>query len=143
MMAITTSSSMSVNAPNAQGPAGDGLPRVLFLTHSAGFMHDVVRREKPDQLAFAEARMVELAPLFEGEHDFSAFAASDERDEAGGSKVRTIFSSRAERAGERLLYRVRGSGFLKHMVRNLVGTLLEAGKGNLGNAVLFQHLRRG
>lgn len=77
------------------------------------------------------ARMAELAPLFEGEHDFSAFAASDERDLEGGSKVRTIFSSRLELAGERMFYRVRGSGFLKHMVRNLVGTLLEAGKGNL------------
>jgi tRNA pseudouridine38-40 synthase len=29
------------------------------------------------------------------------------------------------------VYRVRGSGFLKHMVRNIVGTLLEAGKHNL------------
>jgi len=44
-------------APDAPG----ALPRVLFLTHSAGFMHDVVRREKPDQLAFAEARMVEFS----------------------------------------------------------------------------------
>ena len=78
-----------------------------------------------------EGRMVAAAPVFEGEHDFSAFAAADERDQEGGSKVRRIFSSRAERAGELLIYRVRGSGFLKHMVRNLVGTLLEAGKGNL------------
>jgi tRNA pseudouridine38-40 synthase len=31
-----------------------------------------------------------------------------------------------------LVYRVRGSGFLKHMVRNLAGTLMEAGRGNLG-----------
>jgi len=77
------------------------------------------------------ARMTCVAPLFEGEHDFTAFAAADERDREGGSKVRTIFSSRLEPAGERLLYRVRGSGFLKHMVRNLVGTILEAGKGNL------------
>jgi tRNA pseudouridine38-40 synthase len=30
-----------------------------------------------------------------------------------------------------MIYRVRGSGFLKHMVRNLVGYLLEAGKGNV------------
>ena len=28
-------------------------------------------------------------------------------------------------------YRIRGSGFLKHMVRNIVGTLIEAGKGNI------------
>ncbi len=77
-------------------------------------------------------RIVAAAPLFEGEHDFSAFAASDDRDRKGGSKVRTIFLSRAELGGERLVYRVRGSGFLKYMVRNIVGTLLEAGKGNIG-----------
>lgn len=78
-----------------------------------------------------EARIAEAAPVFEGEHDFSAFSASDERDKEGGSKVRTVFSSRVERSPGRLIYRVRGSGFLKHMVRNLVGTLLEVGKGNL------------
>jgi len=78
-----------------------------------------------------EARMMECAPLLEGEHDFSTFAASDDRDELGHSKVRTVFSSRIERCGDRLIYRVRGSGFLKHMVRNIVGVLLEAGKQNL------------
>lgn len=78
-----------------------------------------------------EARMVEFARIFEGEHDFSAFAAADDRDAEGRSKVRTIYSSRLEECGNRLIYRVRGSGFLKHMVRNLVGTLIEAGKGNL------------
>ncbi len=76
-------------------------------------------------------RLVEAAGVFEGEHDFSAFAASDDRDLEGGSKVRTIFSTVAQAAGDRLTYRVRGSGFLKHMVRNLVGTLLECGKGNI------------
>jgi tRNA pseudouridine38-40 synthase len=78
-----------------------------------------------------EARMIECAPLLEGEHDFSAFAASDDRDELGHSKVRTVFSSHFERCGNRLIYRVRGSGFLKHMVRNIVGVLLEVGKQNL------------
>jgi tRNA pseudouridine38-40 synthase len=78
-----------------------------------------------------EERFIEAAPVFAGEHDFSAFAASDERDALGASKIRTIFESRAWSEGDRLLYRVRGSGFLKHMVRNIVGTLLAAGKGNL------------
>ncbi len=76
-------------------------------------------------------RMIALAPALEGEHDFTAFAAADEKDELGASKVRTIFSSRVAAGGERLIYRVCGSGFLKHMVRNIVGVLLEAGKGNL------------
>ena len=78
-----------------------------------------------------EQAMMEAAPLLEGEHDFSAFAAADERDTLGLTKVRTIFSSRLERRADRLIYRVRGNGFLKHMVRNIVGVLLETGKGNV------------
>ncbi len=78
-----------------------------------------------------EDRMVRLARAFEGDHDFTAFAAADDRDAEGRSKVRTIFSSQLCRSGDRLIYRVRGSGFLKHMVRNVVGTLIEAGKGNI------------
>jgi tRNA pseudouridine38-40 synthase len=77
-----------------------------------------------------ESAMYQAAPLIEGEHDFRAFAASDHRDEPAASKVRTIFSSRFERIDSRLIYRVTGSGFLKHMVRNLVGVFLEIGKDN-------------
>ncbi len=90
-----------------------------------------------------EAALLALAPLIEGEHDFSAFAASDDRDAQGLSKVRTVFSSRWERSGEHLVYRVRGSGFLKHMVRNLVGVFLEAGKGNVDRNGLLERLRPG
>jgi tRNA pseudouridine38-40 synthase len=79
-----------------------------------------------------EERMIALARIFEGEHDFTAFAASDDRDAEGKSKVRTVFSSALERQGSRMVYRIRGSGFLKHMVRNVVGTLIEAGRGNIG-----------
>src|SRR5215469_4815142 len=78
-----------------------------------------------------EERMVRLAPIFTGEHDFTAYAASDDRDAEGHTKVRTVFSSTLERSPGRLVYRVRGSGFLKHMVRNMVGTLIEAGRGNV------------
>jgi tRNA pseudouridine38-40 synthase len=78
-----------------------------------------------------EERMARLALAFAGAHDYSAFAAADDSDEEGKSKVRTIYTSVLERHAGRLIYRVRGSGFLKHMVRNLVGTLIEAGKGNI------------
>jgi tRNA pseudouridine38-40 synthase len=86
--------------------------------------------------------------LFEGEHDFLSFAATDpdlrsrnselsldDEEEAKATAIRTIFSSTWERqrgeAGELLVYRVRGNGFLHHMVRNLVGTLVDVGRGRL------------
>jgi tRNA pseudouridine38-40 synthase len=92
----------------------------------------------PYPLAVEE--MIGLAPLLEGEHDFAAFAASDDRDELELSKVRTIYCSRLALEGDRLIYRVTGSGFLKHMVRNIVGVLLEAGKGNVDQAGLLARL---
>jgi tRNA pseudouridine38-40 synthase len=87
------------------------------------------------------SRMIALAPLFEGSHDFAAFAAADDR--VLESTVRTIFSSRLEVDNGRLFYRVSGSGFLKHMVRNIVGTLLESGKGNLDSGALREFLSPG
>ncbi len=92
------------------------------------------------------------AQVFEGEHDFQSFAATDpdltqrERSCTSGnavpgtavrsaSTVRTIFSSiweeRTCEGGELLVYRVRGNGFLHHMVRNLVGTMLDVGRGHM------------
>ncbi len=78
-----------------------------------------------------------------GTHDFTSFAASDpersariaesrEESEAPGiSNVRTIHSSQWMRTDDELTYTVRGNGFLHHMVRNLVGTFLQVGKGAL------------
>jgi tRNA pseudouridine38-40 synthase len=91
----------------------------------------------------ATEEMMAAAPLLEGEHDFTAFAASDDRDELELSKVRTIFCSRLTLEGDRLTYRVTGSGFLKHMVRNIVGVLLEVGKGNLDRAGFLARLQPG
>jgi tRNA pseudouridine38-40 synthase len=95
----------------------------------------------PYPLALDE--MLSLAPLIEGEHDFTAFAAADDRDELGASKVRTICCSKLAQEGERLIYSVTGSGFLKHMVRNVVGVLLEVGKGNVDRAALLDRLQPG
>jgi tRNA pseudouridine38-40 synthase len=67
-----------------------------------------------------------------GEHDFTAFAAVDpERFGAGRSpsNVRTIFSCQWERGQSEFALTVRGSGFLHHMVRNLVGTFVGIGRG--------------
>jgi tRNA pseudouridine38-40 synthase len=74
------------------------------------------------------------AGLVIGEHDFTSFAAVDPergREEGTVSNVREIFTSSWERQGEEFVYDVRGSGFLHHMVRNLLGTFLLVGKGTL------------
>ncbi len=80
-----------------------------------------------------EELMAQAASRVNGEHDFTSFAAVDPergRDEPV-SNVRTIFSSVWARSGEELTYTVRGTGFLHHMVRNLVGTFILVGKGTL------------
>jgi tRNA pseudouridine38-40 synthase len=93
-----------------------------------------------------ESAMVAAARVVVGEHDFTSFAAVDaerlERIAAGEdvhtTNTRTIFASSWTREGEELIYSVRGSGFLHHMVRNLVGTFLLVGKGT----VSLEDLRR-
>jgi tRNA pseudouridine38-40 synthase len=81
-----------------------------------------------------EHAMEQAADLVVGEHDFTSFAAVDPergRDEGPTSNVRTIFSSSWERRSQEFVYTVRGSGFLHHMVRNLVGTFILVGKKTL------------
>lgn len=77
--------------------------------------------------------MAESAPLIDGEHDFTSFAAVDPEKGAAedSSNVRVIFSSAWRREDNEWIYEVRGSGFLHHMVRNLVGTFILVGKGTL------------
>jgi len=74
--------------------------------------------------------MAAAAPLIEGEHDFTSFAAVDpEKGALETSNVRAVFSSGWRREGDEFIYEIRGNGFLHHMVRNLVGTFLLVGKG--------------
>ena len=79
--------------------------------------------------------MTEAARLLEGEHDFTSFAASSgsEEDDRDRLTLRQIFRSELIRDPERneLVYIVRGRSFLRYMVRKIVGTLLEVGKGKL------------
>jgi tRNA pseudouridine38-40 synthase len=91
-----------------------------------------------------EKAMCAAAPLVEGEHDFTSFAAVDpervpDRDDL--SNVRRVFSSTWQRKGDELIYEVRGNGFLHHMVRNLVGTFLLVGKGTLEPEDVIKILR--
>jgi tRNA pseudouridine38-40 synthase len=106
-----------------------------------------------------EEAMRRAAGLFEGEHDFTSFAAStgSEEDDAERLMTRVILASRLERrnahpwpwpaslsaspeantqcdsnsSAYELIYTVHGRSFLRYMVRKMVGTLLEVGRGRL------------
>ena len=68
----------------------------------------------------------EAAAQLVGTHNFSAFSGSGT---AIVDKVRSVSVSRFRQRGNILIYRIEANGFLFHMVRNIVGTLLEAGRG--------------
>jgi tRNA pseudouridine38-40 synthase len=101
------------------------------------------------------AAMASAATLFEGRHDFAAF-------QAAGSDTRTtdreVFSSHAragsdplrgggdprqchEKAPDLITYEIAGAGFLRHMVRTIVGTLVEVGRGRRPAAWVSEVLR--
>jgi tRNA pseudouridine38-40 synthase len=93
--------------------------------------------------------MQQAATLLRGTHDFTSLAASDpdrtnrEDDDdspiepsakEGQSRIgaiRTIYDSTWRRENGLLIYTVTGNGFLHHMVRNIVGTLVDIGRGSL------------
>ena len=70
--------------------------------------------------------MEKAAQLLLGEHDFSAFCGNAKMKK---STVRYIRSIEILRCGEELRLRFTGNGFLHNMVRILVGTLVEVGRG--------------
>jgi len=82
-----------------------------------------------------EEAMREAAARFTGTHDFASFAAStgSEEDDRERSTEREIFSTELVRTadGQELVFTVRGRSFLRYMVRKMVGTLLDVGRGRL------------
>ncbi len=99
--------------------------------------------------------MQAAARLVLGTHDFRSFQAHEpdaaaraisssiERSSIERSSVRTVYRSEWSRTeADLLVYRVTGSGFLHHMVRNLVGTFLAVGRGRLAPEALPAILAR-
>ena len=82
-----------------------------------------------------EDAMRDASARFVGMHDFASFAAStgSEEDDKERSTEREIYSTELVRSsdGEELVFTIRGRSFLRYMVRKIVGTLLDVGRGKL------------
>src|SRR6267154_1825098 len=82
--------------------------------------------------------MRDAAARFVGMHDFASFAAStgSEEDDKERATEREIYSAELVRTpdNEELVFTVRGRSFLRYMVRKMVGTLLDVGRGKLAPA---------
>jgi len=78
-------------------------------------------RERLDDRAMDEA-----ARSLEGEHDFTSFQGADH---VPRPSARRVERSRVERAGELVTYAIEANAFARHMVRNIVGELVEIGRG--------------
>ena len=81
--------------------------------------------------------MHQAASLLIGNHDFSSFRGSDSVER---TPHRTVLCSTVRQEGDFLVYNVEARSFLRHMVRNIVGTLVDVGRGALdvnGFAAIF------
>lgn len=77
-----------------------------------------------EELDIEKMRMA--AELLIGEHDFKSFCSLKKSKK---STIRTLYSITIEEIEEEIRISVRGNGFLYHMVRIIIGTLLEVGTG--------------
>lgn len=102
------------------------------------YSYRIVNRKLPLVLDYGRAwqvgyhldleKMRLAASCLVGRHDFSSFRASGCN---AATPVKEIFVSEIAASGDYLTYRVEGSGFLKQMVRIIVGTLVDIGRGRL------------
>ena len=79
-----------------------------------------------DSRSFDLDKMRQASQLLIGTHDFSAFCANRKMKK---STVRTLHAVQIERVNDEIIFVLTGNGFLHHMVRIIVGTLLEVGVG--------------
>lgn len=114
--------------PDFFDPRRDALSRVYeyhilnratespFYLHRAWRLHERLNVES----------MRDAISCLPGEHDFTSFRAGD-CDAA--HPIRRVYQTSLEARGELLVFSIEATAFLRHMVRNIVGTLAEVGRG--------------
>lgn len=123
-------------------PAGDDF-HARFHGQSRRYRYQVVTRPSALHYRFAAfvpraldgEAMRRCASMVKGEHDFGGFSKieDDQRD-----AVCTVLESELHREGHLITYRIRANRFVRHMVRRLVGSMLQVGKGKWSE----EHFRR-
>ena len=73
--------------------------------------------------------MRRAAKLLEGRHDFAAFTAPSESKRQATERM--VFGAAVERRGAAVHFDIEANAFLPHMVRRIMGTLVEVGRGKL------------
>lgn len=87
------------------------------------------------------AAMQTASELAVGRHDFTSFIGRAAEETREKSPVRTVYAARWSRDGDMLYFDCTADAFGRHMVRNLVGTLLWVGTGRLESAGFRQILQ--
>lgn len=82
-------------------------------------------------------KMRQAAKLFARTADFTAFSSNRDR-----SPVRTVTRSELRKSGDEIIYTIEAAGFLRYMVRTIVGTLLEVGRGRIEPEEVEEIFRR-
>lgn len=83
-------------------------------------------------------KMIIASRLFIGEHDFKNFCASEE--EKVKDYIRIIKDIAIIEDGEKLIFKFKGNGFLRYMVRMIVAILIEIGKGRKDESFIKERL---
>lgn len=97
----------------------------ILMPHQRLYYAQILGPLDLEQMAAALASLV-------GEHDFACFEAAGSRDvtvTGGRGSVRRIFSAHLQQQGDGMAMIIHGDGFLRHMVRNIAGTIFEVGQG--------------
>lgn len=93
-----------------------------------------------DPFPFDLKAIKEACKLLEGTHDFTSFSSA--RSTVKGSKVRTLYEVSCLKEHDKIVFTLRGNGFLYNMVRIIVGALLDVGKGILNPSDIEEILQK-
>ena len=105
-----------------------------FSATSREYLYHLVKNYSPITRKYAvrlkwdinQNLLNECAEILQGEHDFTSFCKSTAEVE---NKICNIYESGWEDTGEKYIFKIRANRFLQHMVRYLVGTMLEVARG--------------